>query len=434
MHRTLSLVLISIVAACGGGPRGAVMSAVDARDVGRSLEEYDRFRDDEGGGDPELLGRVAALLLEEAARGEEASHRAAALAQLQMAGTDAEPALERLAASADEPSVQARALSVLASRGDGDARDRLRALVDSDDPAVLAEAVGVLDAGEDTERLLSLLQHTSADVRSAAARQLENAAPAGPVRAALAEAARVDPLPRVRAAAVRSLGAFGAPAFEPLRGRLSDEDSQVRMAAVGALVRADPERALAAIGPLLEMTPTPAGVEAARVLAGRGGEGATNARAFLRRALRTADADVRAQAAVALSSLTGDDSLREALVDALREESDGRVTLSLASILIEQAATREAARSALREMMEGEGMEAVQAASVLARHDGDGGAVRVLASAMQDGEPPVRRAAARALARDAMKPDMARAALRDDDPLVRIHAAGAILSAASALG
>ena len=44
----------------------------------------------------------------------------------------------------------------------------------------------------------------------------------------------------------------------------------------------------------------------------------------------------------------------------------------------------------------------------------------------------LRRVAARGLARDAGRPDLARRAFHDDDPLVRIHAAGGLLAAASA--
>ncbi len=425
-------VLVFALAACAGGPRAAVMGAIDARDLGRSLDEYDRFHEDEGGGDPLLLGRVAALLLEEAVRGDDRALGDAALSQLEMAGTEADPVLERLAESAGEPAARARALAVLARRGSSRARETLRSMAGDDDPEVLASVATVLEPVEEMDRLLALLEHTGAAVRAQAAGRLEGAAPSGDARAALAEVARVDPVSRVRAAAVRALGAYGPGAFEPLRGRLSDPDAGVRMAAVGALVRADRGQALAAIGPLLEMAPNAAGVEAARVLAAAGGEGATTARAFLGRALRGGEANVRAQAAVALSSLDPGQALVAALLELLGDEQDSRVRLSVASILLGRAPARAAAKQALEDMMGGEGMDAVQAAAVLARHGADAQAVRVLAQAMREGEPAVRRAAARSLARDAMKPDLARTALRDEDALVRIHAAGAILSAASA--
>jgi len=304
--------------------------------------------------------------------------------------------------------------------------------VDDDDPAVVAEAVHTLDGATDTARLLALLTHTAGEVRAAAAKELGDAAPDGAVFVALAEAARVDPLPKVRAAATRSLGAFAAQAFEPIRERLSDADTTVRMAAVGALVAADRERALSALGSLLDMTPTPAGVEAARVLASTEGEGAETARAFLRGALVSGDSRVRSQAAVALWSLPSNEALVPAIVEALAAETEPAVKRVIAGILAVRADTRDQALAALREMMEGRGMDAVQAAALLAQHE-PAHAIPILTAAMENGEPEVRRTAARALARDALKPDAARTALRDDDPLVRIYAAGGILAAASAL-
>jgi HEAT repeat protein len=424
--------LVLLAAGCGGGPRASVVSAIDARDVTRSLDEYDRFREDEGGGDPELLGAVAALVLERAVTDGEAEERDAALHQLALAGTAGEAVLERLAESAEDRAVRARALGVLASRGRSSAHEKLRAMVDDDDPAVVAEAVHTLDGATDTARLLALLTHTAGEVRAAAAKELGDAAPDGAVFVALAEAARVDPLPKVRAAATRSLGAFAAQAFEPIRERLSDADTTVRMAAVGALVAADRERALSALGSLLDMTPTPAGVEAARVLATTEGEGAETARAFLRGALVSGDSRVRSQAAVALWSLPSNEALVPAIVEALAAETEPAVKRVIAGILAVRADTRDQALAALREMMEGRGMDAVQAAALLAQHE-PAHAIPILTAAMENGEPEVRRTAARALARDALKPDAARTALRDDDPLVRIYAAGGILAAASAL-
>lgn len=292
-----------------------------------------------------------------------------------------------------------------------------------------------LDPRDETTQLVTLLKHTGGDVRAAAAKALRGAASSGPAYAALAEAARVDPLPKVRAAAVRSLGAYGALGFEQLRERLSDADHGVRMAAVGALVEADRERAVSVIGTLLEISPGPAGVEAARVLATGEGEGAQTARAFLRRALVSGEPNVRAQAAVALSSLPANDALVPALLEALEREQDATVRRAVAGILIERPATRGKAIEVLRAMMDEEGhaMNRVQAAALLARNGATPEATRALAEFMREGEPDIRRTAARALARDALEPDAARTALRDEDALVRIHAAGGILAAASAM-
>lgn len=77
-------------------------------------------------------------------------------------------------------------------------------------------------------------------------------------------------------------------------------------------------------------------------------------------------------------------------------------------------------------------MARVQAAALLAE-DGDAEARAVLSDVLASDAPSIlRRTAARALARDARMPDAARRAMADDDPLVRIHAAGGILAAAVA--
>jgi len=90
-------------------------------------------------------------------------------------------------------------------------------------------------------------------------------------------------------------------------------------------------------------------------------------------------------------------------------------------------------RRALEALLEADGMPRVQAASILAGDD-HAGARRVLARVLADGARPSleRRTAARGLARDAMRPDAVRSALRDDDAFVRIYAAGGILAAAAA--
>lgn len=442
MRRSLSIRLLLLscllhpLLGCGGGPRAAVMEAVEHRNVRQALVRYERFRDEEGP-DGRLLAPVAGLILQEEAGGEDAERSRAAIGQLALAGSPGQPVLERLATGGQSVGIRARALGALARRGDRSALDALRALLDDEDSEVLAAAVVSLDPEEDVDRLITLLTHTAGDVRKSAARQLSGSSPIGRARASLAEAARVDPLPDVRATAVRSLGNYGGAVFESLRERLSDADSGVRMAAVGALVRADRERALSAIGPLLEMTPSRAGIEAARVLAdvpadAEPAEGAVLARAFLRRALSAGEVETRSQAAVALSSLPVDPGLEQALLQALESEEEPRVRLSLALGLHRREAVRGKAERALTALLEDEGMPGVQAASLLAK-GGDRDALRHLARALRRGEPLIRRVAARAMAREALRPDAARRALRDEDALVRIHAAGGILAASSSL-
>ncbi len=437
----LAVVIALFLVACGGGPRGQVMSAVDAYDLDLAMQRYEEYRAREGA-DPALLSHVAELLLEQAAVSEDEAARSAAFMQLGMAGTAARAALGRLATPGRPAAVRAKALELLARAGDSGAAEDLRAMLGSDEYAVLASAVTVLDGDSDRALLLAYLEHPSAEVRKVAARKLADAAPLGEARAALAEAARVDPEPGVRAAACASLGEYGADAFEMLRERLSDADSQVRLAAVRALVRADRALSLSVLGPLLEMAPNPAGIEAARVLAGGGRrpgeevseehqEGETLARAYLRQALESSAPNLRSQAAVALSSLPDLVDLGGVLAAALEHEEDPQVRLGIATILARDEETQAKAHEVLKEIMRGEGIEAVQAAGFLARDEVSGAAARLI-ELSRSTDANVRRVAVRALARDALEPDAARGALKDEDEAVRISAAGGILAARNA--
>jgi len=420
---------ILLLASCGGGPRGRVATAVDAGDLEGALAAYEDYRRSEGA-DADVLGRVAALLLEEEARAEDGERRRAAILQLSLAGTAGEPALIRLSESEGITPGRLGALEVLARRGSEPAKLALRALADHDDPAVLASAIVGMDPALDRDLLLRHLESEDATVRRAAARALSAREDAG-VREALAERARVDPDASVRAAAVGALALAGPAAVDALRERLGDPTSSVRLAAVGALARADEAAAREALGALLEMAPSPAGIEAARVLALLDGEIASTARAFLRRSLEARDAGLRSQAGVALTGLPASaDAPVDAVRAALRTEADPEVRLSLARALWRRE--RATAAPVLEGLLADDGMPGVQAAALLAGEAHEEAIALLDRVARGDGVSVLRRTAARALAREAMRPDAARRHLDDDDPLVRIYAAGGILAAAAA--
>ena len=438
MRRGAPALLLFAALACGGGPRAAVDDAVRARELEGALEAYDQFREADGA-DGALLAEVAALLLELEALGEDESRRDAALTQLRLAGNAALPVLERIGRSEGETVARAEALAHLTRRGDGEARAYLYALLDTDDPAILAPALVAVDPEEETARLVAWLADPIPEVRRAAALRLGAATESREALGALRELARVDPEPRVRGAAIRALGGFGAAVFEALRERLGGAASNVRLATVRALVRADRPRAVAALRSLLATPPNPAGIEAARVIALTGNpeeedappeEGVVDARAYLRGALGSADPTLRSQAAVALVSLPADEGTDAALLAALDGEADASVRLGMARALLGHEGAEEEARETLRALMEGEGMAAVQAAALLAK-EGEDAALTRLEAALEAESALLRRVAARALARDAERPDAARPALRDEDPTVRIHAAGGILAASN---
>ena len=88
------------------------------------------------------------------------------------------------------------------------------------------------------------------------------------------------------------------------------------------------------------------------------------------------------------------------------------------------------ALEAMETLMAESDLVGVQAAALLAK-DGNEQAIRVLDASLDLEDPLLRRIAARALARDARLPDRSRRALNDEDPVVRMFAAGGVLAAAT---
>jgi hypothetical protein len=206
-----------LAAGCTGALQSEVRSAADRRDPEAAIEAYGALRDAKGP-HPGALARVAMAVLEDAALGDDDGLRDAALSELRMAERAGEPALRRIVdADAPEAAVaRAVALEVLASRGRRGRRRALRGLLDGDDPRVVAAAVTALDAVRDRARLLAFMDRPTSVVRAAAARQLAGARASAEVRWALADAARRDPDPAVRAAATRALSAQGPAAVAGL--------------------------------------------------------------------------------------------------------------------------------------------------------------------------------------------------------------------------
>jgi HEAT repeat protein len=450
----LSTILLSTLVGCGGGrvaAGGEVGRALDAGEVGRATALWV----DAGADDLPALRAIAAALLDAEARGDEPARRRSAVAQLASGGEAGRAILRRLGNDRDlSPEVRAPALGALARRGDREARGALRGMLDSDDQRVLAQAALSLDPGngDDRLRLLALLEHPSPGARRVAALRLARAAPDTEVRLELARRARVDPNPGVRGTAVRSLVRWGTAVLPVLRERLSDAADGVRMAAVGALFRLDPEAATPILGRMFEAPPSRAGIEAARLFlqgqgGGRAGDDPTapdpmddpratlalDARTYLRGALFAGETSLRAQAGIALSSARGWPELEAAVADRLPVEPDPGVRLALALALVRGEVAREEGLEALLDLLDvtPPGMPTLQAAALLLERDHPAVSERgpaLLVGFLERGSRLERQAAARALAREAGAPEKAAPGLRDDDPLVRIHAAGAILA------
>lgn len=416
--------------ACTSAPRAQVVSAVEQRDLDGAMEAYGRLESVDGI-DLAMLGEIGGLHLELAALSEDPAVRLAAVQQLAMGGTAATENLDRLSrAEAVDPVIRARALQALARRGDGHAEAVLYGLADSDDPEVAALALSVADPEEDRGRLLEALAHPAGSMRREAALKLGEGELGREGILALSHLARVDPEARVRSAAVRALGSAGEVGWDAIRARLSDPESSVRLAAIRSLVRVDRIKARGPIGVLLSAPPSPAAIEAARVLAMAGaGADATAARAYLHSAILTSGTTLRSQAAIALVSLPPDHATDDALLRALEEEENRTVRLGLARALMQHEGSEEPAHDALEALAEGDDMAALQASLLLAGVAEE--AVDAIRRFLEEGEPIERRVAARGLARDAGRPDLVRPALNDEDVMVRIHAAGGLVAAAS---
>jgi hypothetical protein len=412
--------------------RAQVATALDRHDLSGALTAYDRLRSSDGD-DEGLLGRLAEMLLEDEARSADAAHAQAALTELGLAGTAGRATLERLADGGSVP-----ALVALARAGHEPSRRLLRGMADAADPETRAAALLGASPEDDRALLLSRATETSARVRAVACERLGALAPDSEVRLLLEDRARMDPDPAVRSAAASALGAFGEAALPILRERLSDPVASVRMGVVAALLRADRDAARETIASLLATPPSPQGIEGARLLATPVDRDAPPtaadtqaARAYLFGALAASDAALRSQAAIALSTLRLDEAGATHLAQALAREPDAGAKLSIARALLAAPGGEGGALEALHALSTEASMPGLQAAIVLAlRHDD--AAADAIDRAMHTGDIPLRRTAARALARDAMRPGRAAAAFADGEPLVRIAAAGGILAARAA--
>lgn len=432
------LASLSLVLPACGGPRSRIAESIDHHELDVALSRYDELAAHDGD-DLELLARIGLLLLEEASADVDRDVRREAVRELSAAGVPAQATLERVAEGTGPGATDA--LITLGRRGHGESLRLLRGMVEHEDAEVRAASVLSLEPVADRALIFALAIETSPVVRAAATLRLGALGPSDADALALLEdRARVDPEPNVRGAAVRALGSFEASAIPALRERLSDPASPVRLAALEALVRADRAIARASIGALLAMPPAVESIEAARILASAVGgpeerptdEDRQTALAYLRQALLASDPQLRAQAGVALVGLPGRDDLLGELVAALARETDGTAVLALARAVLRRDESLEPARARLLALASADpGRVGLSAATELAAL-GDAAGIDHVRRHAAGTDPELRRAAVRALARDALRPFEVRAALGDADPRVRVAAAGGIVAAYAA--
>jgi HEAT repeat protein len=444
MHRASTSPLLVLLLAgplgCAAQPGLAAVQAPLARgDVAGALARYDRLVKRRV---PDRLGalqQIAGTVVVREASAEDRAVRDQAFVVLASLGEGGLPLLRRLVREPDP--VGARARAALLRAGEDVGAERLARAVRSPFPEARGAALAWLREEERWDDLKAALVDVDAAVRRAA---LENLAgmsvpEAEPLADTISDVLRHDPAPAVRAAAARLLGLLVPRAVDALEQAMVEDGAvSVRVAAVAALgtwVRpartgdeepADPMAELASVRAraLLRRAasgePTPAGVEAARLL----GEQDDDALAYLRRALASGPASLRGQALVAAASSR---RLR-ADVRALFSDPSDEIRLRAAAGLARVSpGDRAAARRTLHALLDRPAATALQAAIALAElrdRRGLPAAVALLESSVAG----LRATAAFAVGDRFGRRDRVRALLLDGVPSVRLSAARAILS------
>jgi HEAT repeat protein len=368
------------------------------------------------------------LALEVLARGlGDAAERERAAAGLVGAGPLARPTLREIANGTGDDVAAAYAAEALATLGDRRMAARLRSRLGDRDPEVRAAAVRAQGASRDAAGFFAdALADPDSRVRAAAVGAIgrrRDDAGAGPL---LAEAARRDPEPSVRTAALRALARLehGQLLLETARTVLAapGEPIAVRLGAIQALGAVDDINTAEVI--LLEVLSSgepPAQLRAAAVLSSYGNE---MGQEHLRSALADPAVSIAGGAAIAAGGVGG--PLRDALVQALgRREPEVRLHVAASLLHIGEV---ELAMAELGRLVEQPGWIGLQAAISMAR-DGDEtshAAVR-LAQALED--PSVELRAFAALSCGFLDDgwEIAAAGLGDEVSTVRIAAAASVL-------
>lgn len=383
--------------------------------------------------DASALNTQAGMILLTALR-DPATERQALL-ELQMAATAALPWIARArqthhehATSVISEALNAELLSLLAARGDTDAVTELQRSA-SRDPIVTACRIAVLDPNDHRTEIRVALQHSSERVRAAALRRLQHAAWDPALMVEVAERARLDPIPKVRADALETLASQGRSAIELLEARLLDPDPLPRAVAMRELSRLDCTRAHASLAHWLSDAPSRDGLAAVRALSRCGNATIAQTVDQLRRALAASEVLLRSEAATTADTLAWL-TIPEWIAGPLAHDPVASVRLALA--LAVQPTHPRAARTVLMQLAQGvTSMVSVQAAATLAAQ-GDPSATKFLLAARTQRDPKLRRVAFVALGRVALGRGHAQASalevgLHDEDVSVRLATAGTLL-------
>jgi HEAT repeat protein len=278
--------------ACCAVPNGdAIRSALDA---GKEKKALELAKDD-----ARSLDYLAGEILRRAATDEELSERA--LTVLGQARTRIKPLLRELASVAEDPVVRASSQSLLMRMGDRSHEGELVKALDSDLGLVRAAAVTALLTMEQKRGFHErYLLDTEPEVRMAVVGSLGSGGyPYS--QELLRDAARKDPEPGIRAAALRALDPEAEENRDVLREALESDAATLRIAAVTSLGRSPASTDITWAAHLLSPPATSEGIHFAVALVGTDAAH-EEARSFLSDALADPSPQVRLST---LTALTG---------------------------------------------------------------------------------------------------------------------------------
>ncbi|MBI2897077.1 MAG: hypothetical protein HYY06_26200 [Deltaproteobacteria bacterium] len=430
MRSATVLAALVAIAGCAQNPGLARVEAPLGRgDVAGALKRYETMVKRRRPDRLEALERIAGTVLVHAARSPDRSVRDRAFVALGALGEEGRPWLVRL--TGDPEPIASRALGALLRIGEDDQASRLQKSVRSPYPEARSSSLVWLREEERWGEVEAMVLDVDAAVRRSALDSLalapleEPVAQLGPMRDVL----RHDPVAEVRAAAARFIARHGEAAVEALEQALSSDPSiSVQVAAVASLARVEARagRPLRLrVHEILRRTasgePSPAGIEAARLLAPED----PDAMAYLARALETGPVSTRLQAAVAASGLR---ALRQDVRTLLADSSPEIRLRAAAGLARSSPADRSAATRVLKELLAVEAdpaiaLQAAAAFSELRDRRGLPTAARQLASPSAS----LRGLAVYVVGERIGARERVRSLLVDADPSVRVAAARAIL-------
>ena len=407
--------LALLTACCSGSVVRGTRSHLGRGDLAGAIEA--------AGEDREALGVVALEIL--AAGMNDPDTRSASARGLRAAGYVARATLRELSRS-DDAVVSALAAEALAGQGDGRARRSLEGRLDHPDGMVRAAALRALARGRrDPTFFLPFLEDTDSRVRAAAVDglgRLEGVSAAAAAAAPLAEAARRDPQPQLRAAALRALARVdgGSLLLDTIRAALGDAEVPVRQAAIAVLGRSDDRDSAESLLRERMSAGEPAeAVRAAAILARWGDE---DAREHLRLLLREGNPALAGAAAIGAAQV-GEEML-EPLMAAL-ERPEPEIRMQVAASLMTMGQYDRAAEELAR-LLGHPGWLGIQAAlallgerELIAREHIERG--------LDHEDVQIRALTASVCGRLPGGVGLARRVLQDDSPRVRVAAAAAII-------